>query len=98
MGGAPAIDTAAEGDFGGDPAGDIDAEPLLEWSEPGNSAEPEGWFAYRICVLLKEGPKTARVAFCNSQPSSRVRARCFSHLNDGPTSWQGWCYNEFSDE
>lgn len=52
-------------------------------------------FTYRICVLLRGGPTSARVAFCVSQPQGDVRGRCFSHLHDGPVSWSNWCYSEF---
>jgi hypothetical protein len=64
------------------PASSATSEPSAgAWSDPGASpAEPEGCFKYRLCVLLRRGPASARVAFCVSQPESDVRRRCFSHV------------------
>ena len=69
-----------------------------EESIPEEDAEPDGWFTYNLCVLLKGGPTAARVAFCGSQPESDVRRRCYSHLNDSPVSWTNWCYNEVRND
>ncbi len=108
--GAPPISVQDDGDPGGDPdvgAGigneppisDAPVSTLQPEDGPGDSAaQPEGWFTYNVCVLLKNARKAARVAFCNSQPESDVRARCFSHVYDSPVSWANWCYNEFRNE
>jgi hypothetical protein len=110
--GPAAIETKDDGDpFGGDPdlGAGIGSEPPASTvgsgppstsagsSTGGSAAEPEGRFAYKVCVLLEGSSELVRVAFCNSQPDRLVRGRCFCHLKDSPVSWQNWCYNEFSE-
>jgi hypothetical protein len=67
-------------------------------SEPGDSARPQGWFTYHVCVALKQSCSDVRSAFCVSQPDGAVRGRCRSHVYDSSVSWQNYCYNEFNAE
>ena len=95
----PAPGLATQDDsFGNEP--DVAESPVGPVEDEPNSlrAEPEGRFTYTVCVLVRSGSKTARVAFCVSQPERDVRARCYAHLNDTPVSWANWCYEEFFDE
>jgi len=86
-------DTGCDPDLGipGEPTGTSRARELDALREAGDG------FTHRVCVLLKGGPTTARVAFCLSQPARDVRWRCFSHLEDSAVSWANWCYNEFAE-
>jgi hypothetical protein len=106
---APTIETKDEGDPFGDPSNDIGigssppppilAPPIsLAGGDPGESAEPEGWFTYNLCCLLKSGPRLAREAFCRSQADCEIRRACFSHTHDSPVQWQNWCYDAFRNE
>ena len=62
--------------------------------DPAAPAQPEGQFAYRVCVLVAGARPLAKEAFCRSQPAPDVRRRCFSHVNDSVVAWRNWCYDE----
>lgn len=95
----PILEAQDESEIGGDLELDVRSEPPdgNGASELDDSYEAGDWFTYRLCVLLKGGPTAARAAFCLNQPTTDVRSRCFSHLNDSPASWANWCYNEFAE-
>ena len=109
--GGALVETQDEGDFGSESPIDLGASPPppsvpLPGSPfgertPGDAApEPAsgGNLTYYACIFVKNSSETLRRTFCGSLPAVRLRAVCYSHLNDGPTKLQNYCYDTFYNE